>query len=197
MEQVRLLVETARSVLEFAESAPVNPVDYFHVLRCLEEAYADLGNNVDLFFAWTDAAARLARRTEYAPLDERIWDLENRYHSASPQARSDGAAFAALLAGYNGDHGGASAIWESLGETDRAVAAARAAGDLERSHALLRQYHRPIPEDLATALKAVRLLQQLRQKHQGLTGAERLTLVEELALLHTEITGEAAPDENE
>jgi predicted nucleic acid-binding Zn-ribbon protein len=71
-------------------------------------------------------------------------------------------------------------LWEELGELELAITNARAAGDLERAYTLLRQTKASLPEELAVAVKALRLLQQLEQKYQGLLPAERQTLLAEL-----------------
>ena len=87
-------------------------------------------------------------------------------------------------------------LWEELGETTLAIEAARTAGDLERAYQLLRQAKEPVPEGLAVSVKAVRLLQQLYQKHQGLYPAERTALRAALRELDKSLHEEGgAPDE--
>jgi len=57
--------------------------------------------------------------------------------------------------------------------------------DLERAYMLLRRTNAShVPESISTAVKALRLLQQLHQKQQHLYPAERRALLEELARLH-------------
>ena len=91
--------------------------------------------------------------------------------------------FGALIAAYNGDALTASAAWEKLGQIDLAVQQARAGGDLERAYGLLRRHGRPVPEELATAVKLVRQAQQLGTKGRQLTPAEREALAAQLRAL--------------
>ncbi len=163
---------------------------FAHTARWLDEAATALDGHVALFYPWATAAAHLARLHAYAAIDDRLWDLENRFQAAGAPP----GPFAAFLAAYNGDAASASRIWEQLGELEMAVEAARAAGELERAHTLLRAAHRPIPEDLATAVKAQRYLQQLQQKHQTLRPGERRALAEELARLHVALTADDETD---
>ena len=65
-----------------------------------------------------------------------------------------------------------------------------AAGDLERTSALYRKANKPAPDDLAKAVKFVRQAEQIQHNHAGLTAAERRTLLEELARLHTELSAD-------
>lgn len=90
-----------------------------------------------------------------------------------------------IVAAFTGDPAEASLAWEQLGEIPLAVEQARVAGDVERAYNLLRQSKGDIPEELSTTVKALRLLQQLEQKHHGLSQAERKTILEALARLHT------------
>jgi hypothetical protein len=91
--------------------------------------------------------------------------------------------FAALIAAYNGDPVTASTTYEALGQIDLAIHQARVAGDLERAYGLLRRHNKPVPEELATAVKLDRLTAQLQNKYHNLTQAERETLVAHLAQL--------------
>jgi hypothetical protein len=128
----------------------------------------------------------LHRAGGYPALDERMWELEQRFDAAGAPS----GHFAAFRAAYNGDPASASILWEQLGELDLAIEAAREAGDLERAGALLRSNHRTLPEDLATALRVLRLVGQLQHKHHTLREGERRTLAEELARLHAALTSE-------
>jgi hypothetical protein len=173
----------SQALIEAREAA------YAHAARWLDEAYADLGGHVALYFGWATAAAHLARLDVYPAIDDRLWDLENRYEAAGAPP----GPFAAFLAAYNGDPASASLIWERLGEVEMAVESARVAGNLERAHHLLRANQRAIPEELATAVKAQRLVHQLQQKSRALRPAERRALAEELARLHHDLTSDDAP----
>ena len=103
----------------------------------------------------------------------------------SAQDKKAATYFRAIVAAFTGDPAEASLAWEQLGEIPLAVEQARVAGDVERAYNLLRQSKGDIPEELSTAVKALRLLQQLEQKHHGLSQAERKTMLEALARLHT------------
>lgn len=191
--QVEQLLRLARRYLAVIKPQGVNADAYRFVQRWLEESFAGLGSHVRLYFDWVTTAQELADESGYPALDERVWDLENRLDLLHDQ-RSEAATarFRAFLLGYSGDAGSASLAWEALGEIEQAVVQARLAGDLERSHNLLRLAKMTIPEDIATAVKALRLLQQLEQKHQSLLPAEQQTLLDELALLHTHISASLA-----
>lgn len=193
-DTLRRLIALTSDLLQLSDPAPASArsapaasrAALAHAARWLDEAAAGLNGHIALFYPWATAGAHLARLHAYPSLDDRLWDLEHRFQAAgAPQG-----PFAAFLAAYNGDAASASRIWEQLGELELAVESARAAGELERAHTLLRTTHRPIPEDLATAVKAQRLLLQLQQKHQTLRPGERRALAEELARLHVALTGD-------
>jgi hypothetical protein len=158
-----------------------------HFRLWLEETFADLGSDATLYYAWSHAAARLAAAAGYDALDEHLWDLENRLElsGAGSEDDADVKRFRAFLADYGGDHAQASPLWEELGAMNEAIASARNAGDLERAYMLLRRTNPShVPEAVSTAVKALRLLQQLQQKQQHLLPAERRALLEEIARLH-------------
>ena len=158
-----------------------------HLALWLEETFADLGSDATLYYAWVHAAAELAAVAGYAEFDEHVWDLENRLELANPgaPAHEDVARFRAFLADYGGDHAQAAILWEALGDMEQAIASARNAGDLERAYTLLRKTNPShVPEAVSTAVKALRLLQQLQQKQHHLYPAERRALLEEIARLH-------------
>jgi len=162
-----------------------------------DELFADLGDHHTLYTMWADRAQTVAERVGYPLLDERIWDLENRWNLGkdAPDAGRNNGDFEAFLAAYNGDHALASDLWERSGEMQRAIDEARAAGDLERTSALYRRLNKPAPEEVATAVKFVRQGQQLQHKHASLTPAEKRTLLEELVRLHSELVENTEPDE--
>lgn len=192
--QIGGILELAQRYLRNSEGYTMPPGADAHLLIWLNETFESLENKTELYYPWAAIAQRVHRVIHYAMLDERIWDLENRLEVAG-RAGPGSEQFSAFLSAYNGDPAAASLLWERLGETDQAIDSARSAGQLERAHLLLRTAHRPIPEEIATAVKTLRLLQQLQQKHQGLTAAERRTLLEELARLHTEVSSGLPPDE--
>ena len=139
------------------------------------------------------AAQSYATLVDYPPLDERLWDLENRVELARgagwKQDSSDEplVKFAALIAAYNGDPATASAAWEKLGQIDLAAAQARAAGDLERTYNLLRRHNKAVPEEVALAVKLLRQATQLAAKHHHLTPAEREAITTQLAALSEQL----------
>lgn len=155
----------------------------------IDEIYTELADHFSLYRLWADVAVQVADRVGYPPLDERIWDLENRWllGKDAPDAEPDSGGFAAFLAAYNGNHSLASQMWEEAGDLSRAIAEARAAGDLERTSTLYRRLNKPAPEEVGLAVKFVRQAQHLQYKHSALTSAERRTLREELARLHSEL----------
>ncbi len=198
-EQQRLVLEATRTVLAALENSHLPDPDgapwhgarmdaLTHLRLWLDETFADLGDRTSLYYSWATLAYTLAGLHAYSTLDEQIWELENRLELSGAQDPS-AARFRAFLADYNGDPSGASLLWERLGDTDQAIAGARAAGELERAYRLIQSNRSAqMPEALSTAVKALRLLQQLQQKQQHLTDAERRALLEEIARLHTVLT---------
>jgi hypothetical protein len=162
---------------------------FVYVEHWLEEAFQRINGLSDLYYDWALAAQKFAAQVDYPPLDERLWDLENRVELArGPRWKHDSAGeplvrFAAFIAAYNGDPATASAAWEKLGQIELAVHQARVAGDLERAYNLLRRHNQQAPEELATAVKLLRQAAQLETKHHHLTPAERATIIEQLAQL--------------
>ena len=162
---------------------------FVYVAHWLEETFQRLNGYSSLYYDWALGAQKFAAQVDYPPLDERLWDLENRVElerGANWKLEGEDEAlvkFAALIAAYNGDPIIASAAWEKLGQIDLAVQQARIAGDLERAYNLLRRHNKPVPEELATAVKLVRQAAQLEAKHRHLTPAEREAIVEHLEQL--------------
>lgn len=173
------------------------PKTHSVVQTWIEETFSSLGNETTLFVQWTLTAIGLEESLGYAGLDNHLWELELRAQELTANTLSNVDAkalahFRAVSAAYTGDPVESSLAWEQLGEISRAVEQARIAGDMERAYNLLRQNKNAgdIPEDLSTAVKAMRLLQQLEQKHHGLNHAERQTMLESLARLHTMLSAE-------
>jgi hypothetical protein len=166
---------------------------FVYVEHWLEEVFGSLNGRSDLYYDWALAAQSYATLVDYPPLDERLWDLENRIElQRGPGWKVDGTdeplvKFAALIAAYNGDPATASAAWEKLGQIDLAVNQARAAGDLERAYTLLRKHSKPAPEELALAVKLLRQAAQLAAKHHHLTPAERETVIAQLEELAAQL----------
>jgi hypothetical protein len=195
--EIRRVLDLARQYVAVTAPLGVGEAAYMDVVGWLAETFANLGGHSDLYYEWALTGQEVAHVTALPRLDEWLWDLEHRLemesesHSGGPNEER----FRAFLAAYNGDALEASLIWERLGEMDLAIEQARSAGDLERAHTLLRQTKQAIPEDLATAVKAVRLMQQLGQKHLMLRPAEQRTLLEELVRLHAIISETLPPEE--
>jgi hypothetical protein len=156
----------------------------------VQEALDNLHLRTALYARWVLLAQELTQHLPDFDVDEALWDLENRLNLLLEQGKRSPddpgvTEFQALIAAYNGDAQAAAETLERLGDYTNAAAYARDAGELERAYRLLHQAKIPIPEDLATAVKAVRLLQQLRSKHTGLRPAERRALLAELTALQT------------
>jgi len=167
---------------------------YSYIRRWLDEAFAHVVRYPALYYRWAIAAQEFDAHSDYVVLDEHLWELENhltiqlgqgqhapeKQGTDKPSTEKEIKRFQAFIAAYNEAPAQASLLWEELGEMELAVANAREAGELERAYTLLRQAKLLIPEELATAVKALRLLQQLEQKYQRLLPAERQTLLAEL-----------------
>jgi hypothetical protein len=175
---------------------------YLYLQRWLDETFANLHSRTGIYARWASVAQAVAAVTAYADFDDHMWDLENRLKLLLEQGKRSAddpeiARFRALVAGYNGDAEAASLTWEQAGDPGLAAEFARQAGDLERAYRLLHQARLPMPEDLATTVKAIRLLQQLKSKHTSLHPAERRTLLTELAELYTTMASVELLAENE
>lgn len=187
--QIGQLLEAVTAYLERLGPLELEHDAYAIAEQWLEEAFLQLGNEIQLYYNWALVAQGLASVTDYPVLDERLWDLENRaaliagdnWHTDSRDERV--LRFAALIAAYNEEAAKASHIWEQLGEIQLAADKARAAGDVERAYNLLRQSGAPIPEELSIAVKLLRLADQLQSKHARLTAAERRALAETMDAL--------------
>ncbi len=189
--------------------AIVGPLDldeeaYLYVKHWLDECFAALFEHPTLYFTWVTVAQEFIAVAPYPEFDEHLWELESHLTLLLDRGRApvDDLSikrFRAFAAVYNETPAEASVLWEELGEIELAVEAARNAGDMERAYQLLRQAREPIPEGLAVSVKAVRLLQQLHQKHQGLYPAEREALRSALreldAALDEDPTAMNEPDE--
>jgi hypothetical protein len=169
---------------------------FVYVEHWLEEAFGRLNGRSSLYYDWALAAQSYATLVDYPPLDERLWDLENRVElQRGPGWKTDGAdeplvKFTALIAAYNGDPAIASAAWEKLGQIDLAVQQARVGGDLERAYNLMRRHNQAVPEELALAVKLLRQAAQLAVKHRHLTPAERETITAQLHQLSESLRSE-------
>jgi hypothetical protein len=200
--QVEDLLQRTQAYLALVKPLALEVDGYSYVRRWLDEAFHHLPRYPMLYYRWAITAQDFAARSDYKILDEHLWELEN-YLSlqAAPGSHAiddrETKRFQAFIAAYNETPAQASLLWEELGELELAISNARAAGDLERAYALLRQTKSPIPEDLAVAVKALRLLQQLTQKYQGLLPAERQTLLAELTKVSNAVaqTGQTVDEE--
>jgi hypothetical protein len=188
-EELGKLIRCIDQYLQILAPLNLDISAFVYVEHWLEEAFARLNTHMNLYYDWALSAQSYASLIDYPPLDERLWDLENRVElqrGAGWKNQGDDESlmkFAALIAAYNGDPVTASNAYEALGQIDLAIHQSRVAGDLERAYNLLRRHNKPIPEELATAVKLDRLAAQLLKKHHNLTPAERETLVTHLAQL--------------
>ena len=192
--QLEILLTFAGRYLGLLRPLNLDQNAYIYVRHWLEETFASLHQQTDLYYRWALVGQEFADLTAYPALDDHLWDLENRLALLVEQGKrklddKPIAKFRALVTSYNGNLQEASVVWEQLGELEVAADYARDAGDMERAYNLLRQAKAVIPEELAVAVKALRLLQQLEQKHHALRPGEREQLLEELAALHTAIAG--------
>ena len=183
--QLEDLLQRTQRYLTLVKPLQLDADAYSYVRRWLDEAFRHLPRYPVLYYRWAMTAQELAAHSDYAVLDEHLWELENYLDLQLAQSRQtmeepETKRFRAFIAAYNETPAQASLLWEELGEMELAISNARLAGDLERAYALLRQAKLPIPEELAVTVKALRLLQQLEQKHHGLLPAERQTLLAEL-----------------
>ncbi|MCL4863378.1 MAG: AAA family ATPase [Caldilineaceae bacterium] len=205
--RARLSESDVAALLTFGERylALVKPLEmgrdaYRFVGLWLAEAFANLHLRANLYARWALLAQELALLDPTFDVDEPMWDLENRLNLLLERGEhtveeADVARFQALVAAYNGDAQLAAQTWEQLGEPQVAAEFARDAGDLERAYRLLHQARLSIPEELATAVKAVRLLQQLHHKHAGLRPAERRALLAEMAALQAAVAAAPLPED--
>jgi len=174
---------------------------YLYIKHWLDESFAALFEHPILYFAWITVAQDFLAVASYPAFDEHLWELESQLTllldrgQASPDDLSI-KRFQAFAATYNETPAEASYLWEELGETALAIEAARMAGDVERAYHLLRQTKDPIPEGLAVTVKAVRLLQQLNQKYQGLYPAEQQALRNALYELDTAMGDDEQPTDD-
>lgn len=188
-EQVMTLLECIDASLQALAPLSLDAAAYAFVAHWLEESFAQLGEQHALYYDWAVRAERYDIQSDYAALDDRLWDLENRMEMAegpgwTTTAREPAVLrFGAFIAAYNGNPHDASLAWEKLGEIDLAIHQAREAGDLERAYNLLRQAGQPIPDALSTAVKLVRQAAQLTSKQQHLQEGERRALAAQLRTL--------------
>lgn len=208
-ERVQLSEQQVATLLNYAERylTLVKPLEmgrdaYRFVNSWLAEAFANLHLRANLYARWALVAQELALFDPALDVDEQMWDLENRLNLLLEQGKRkleepDVARFQALVAVYNGDAQLAAETWEQLGEPQVAAEFARDAGDLERAYRLLHQARLAIPEELATAVKAARLLQQLQHKHAGLRPAERRALLAKMAALENAMAGVRQSEEDD
>lgn len=200
--QLEDLLQRTQHYLALVKPLHLDADAYIYVRRWLDEAFSHLSRYPMLYYRWAMTAQEFTTRSGYVIFDEHLWELENHLALQLGQERRQAESqevkrFQAFIAAYNEAPAQASLLWEELGELELAVVNARAAGDLERAYGLLRQAKLPIPDEFAVAVKALRLLQQLEQKHQGLHPAERQTLLAELTKVSTTIVTHDQPVDDE
>ncbi|MEM7127451.1 MAG: hypothetical protein AAF702_14055 [Chloroflexota bacterium] len=196
-----------RSAIDGSSEAWVSgpSIGIHFILRWLDEIFCCLDEQLIYFYKWAVVAQRVIGQAkavhfiEYTwSLDDCLWDLENRVEhllAENPHRakRTQQALdhFAAFMHGYHGRAAEATLAWEVLGNFEEAGHQARLAGQLERAYDLLRQSKTLIPEEVAISVKVLRLLEQLETKYDGLTDAERRTLVTKLDLIQADLTPES------
>ncbi|MCB0190172.1 MAG: hypothetical protein KDE31_38130, partial [Caldilineaceae bacterium] len=200
-ETVDLLDRTV-AYLEIVSPLALDEEAYLYMQHWLDESCGAVQSYPDLYYRWVMVAQRFVAVAPYTSFDEHLWELENQLDLLIERGRQSAddsmvKRFRAFIAAYNEDAHKASVLWEELGEMALAVNAARTAGDMERAYQLLRQTKQSIPEDLAVTVKAVRLLQQLQQKHQALYPAERQTVLDTLQALIEELAAAPLTGDNE
>lgn len=198
VEELTELLTRTENYLEVVGPLNLDEEAYLYVKHWLDEAFAALPEHPTLYFNWVAVAQDFIAVAAYPAFDEHLWELESQLTLLLDRGRASSddqriKRFQAFAATYNETPAEASLLWEELGETDLAIKAARTAGDLERAYQLLRQSKELMPEGLAVTVKAVRLLQQLNQKHQGLYPAERQALRNALRELDSALGDEAIP----
>jgi len=194
-QEIVSLLERTERYLALVGPLALEEEAYLYVKHWLDESFAALQQHTDLYYSWVTLAQEFVEVAPYPTFDEHLWELENQLGLLIERGRQSPddpvvKRFRAFSAAYNETPAEASLLWEELGETELASTAARTAGDLERAYQLIRQAKAPMPEDLAVTVKAVRLLQQLQQKHHALYPAERQALLD----LLQEVGAEVAAD---
>lgn len=204
MSRVQLddLLQRTQRYLMLVKPLHLDADAYSFIRRWLDETFMHIPRYPALYYRWAITAQEFVACTDYATFDEHLWELENHLAMQSDEGRQrveeqEIKRFQAFIAAYNEAPAQASLLWEELGEIELAIANARASGDLERAYGLLRQAKLPIPEEVAVTVKALRLLQQLEQKHQGLLPAERQTLLAELNKVSSAVTNQDQHREDE
>ena len=201
--QLARLIRYTEQYLQLLAPLNLDMSAFVYVAHWLEEAFGRLNGYSGLYYDWALAAQKFGAQVDYPPLDERLWDLENRVElERGPNWKleagigSDEALvrFGAFIAAYNGDPAVASVAWEKLGQVELAAQQARLAGDMERAYNLLRRYNKPVPEDLATAVKLLRQAAQLEGKYRHLTPAERAAIVAQLTQLSERLQASEDPE---
>ncbi len=197
-EQWSTVLDLAQRYLAAVAGGKAEREAYIHVVTWIEDAFPALGDAFTLYYPWSVTAYALDRALGEHRYDAAILLLAQRLEAIMDRAQQlarfwdsnqDLARFRALVAGVRGDHAAASAAWEALGEPALAVEEARLAGDMARAYDLLRQMRAAPPEDLATTVKFLRLLEQLENKRYPLRPEERRRLIERLDSLKAALRG--------
>ncbi len=184
----------------------VGPLDlgadaYLYVERWLEESFGALQQHVDRYHDWVLLAQTFGEITSYAAFDEHLWELEHQLTLLVDQGRYAAESdvvkrFRAFVAAYH-ERPEAVELYAALGETELAINAARAAGQIEQAYGLYRKAKQDVPDELGATLKAVRQLRELHQKQQRLYPAERQALLDALRSLEEALSAEALTTDSE
>lgn len=189
-ETENLLTHTDR-YLQLIGPLQLDSEAYVYIERWLEESFSEVRRHVDLYHSWATLAQSYARITPYATFDDHVWELENQLTLLIERGKQSPdnptvMRFRAFVAAYD-ERPEASILYEKLGETELAVRAARAAGELEHAYTLYRKSDEEIPDELGATVKAVRQLRELHQKHRRLYPAERQALLDAIRALEIEL----------
>ncbi|MCB9137767.1 MAG: AAA family ATPase [Caldilineaceae bacterium] len=195
-EMIARILAYAEAYLQLLDGQPVESTLYAHIGVWLRDTYVGLEEHFPLYYRWSVAAERMAGLTGESSYRQAILRLEQRLDAIFDRAGAMGQLwdgdqdlhrFRILLSGLHGGHAEASVAWEALDELPQAADQARLAGDPERAYQLLRTANLPIDEELATAVKFLRLLEQVEQKHGSLRPNERAALRRRMDELTTQL----------
>jgi len=192
-KQVESLLTYSDRFITLMQSVSTESTYYSHVQRWLDEIYAHMDLRADHFQRWAGTTQKLAATIGSQPFIERLESQEEQLQqSAQVWAKNLGKEeitqrylnyFTAFAAGIRGEHALASHTWESLEEPALAAEQARFEGDIERAATILKQARIAPPDELAISMKLLRLMEQLENKHHGLSRAERTLLLDRLGHL--------------
>lgn len=189
--EVSTLLSYTERYLQLVGPLQLDADAYVYIEQWLEESFAPVRRHVDLYHTWATVAQAFTEIVPYSAFDEHLWELENQLTLLVERGKQTPdnpvvMRFRAFVAAYN-ERPEASVLYEELGETELAINAARAAGELEHAYSLYRKVKQDVPDELGATLKAVRQLRELHQKHRRLHPAERQALLDAIRALENEL----------